>query len=286
MAVSPATMRAFAALLHDRTGQELGVGRNWLIETALLPLLRVHEIESLDRLAAAMAGDAALAGAVVDALLNNETSFFRDRAAFQTLVAGAIGPIAAARMANRRLTIWCAGCSTGQELYSVAMLIGAEPARWAGWTIDLIGTDISGTAIARAQAGIYSKFEIQRGLPVREMLRWFDPADEEWRVRPELRARVRLMTHNLLERPPAGLKADVILCRNVLLYLAAAKRSLVFERLASALADDGALMLGAGETALGHSRAFAPDPVSRGLYRRAERVAAMSPSPAARVAAG
>ena len=280
MEVSPAAARAFAGLLHDRTGQELGVGRSWRIETALPPLLKACGIGSLDRLAEAMAGDSALARAVVDALLNNETSFFRDRSAFHALVDGALAPIAAARAASRRLSIWCAGCATGQELYSIAMLLGAEPERWAGWTIELLGTDVSAAAISRARAGRYTHFEVQRGLPVRDLLRWFDPVDKEWQVRPELRDRVRLISHNLLERPPAGLRADMILCRNVLLYLAPAKRSLVFERLASALAEDGALMLGAGETVLSQSRAFTPDPGWRGLYRRPARATA---APALRV---
>jgi chemotaxis protein methyltransferase CheR len=267
--VSPPAMRAFAALLHDRTGQEIGAGRSWRIETALSPLLKAHGIDSLDRLACVMTRDADLAAGVVDALLNNETSFFRDRAAFTTLFGGVLESIAA-RGTGRRLSIWCAGCSTGQEVYSIAMLLGGEPERWAGWTIDLLGSDVSGAAITRARAGVYSHFEVQRGLPMGEMLRWFDPIDEEWRVRQELRTRVRFVTHNLLDRPPTGVRADVILCRNVLLYLVAAKRAQVFDRLAAALAPDGLLMLGAGETVLGQSRAFEPDPLLRGFYRRAD----------------
>lgn len=262
-------MRAFAALLHDRTGQELSASRSWRIETALSPLLKATGVTSLDRLACVMTRDADLAAGVVDALLNNETSFFRDRPAFVTQLMGALDPIAAARAGSRRLTIWCAGCSTGQEVYSIAMMLAGEPERWAGWTIDLLGSDVSSKALARARTGLYSQFEVQRGLPIGEMLRWFDQVDEEWRIRPELRSRVRFAQHNLMERPPGGMRADAILCRNVLLYLAAAKRAQVFDHLASALAPDGVLMLGAGETVLGQSRAFAPDPVLRGLYRHA-----------------
>ena len=273
MEVSPAALRLFADLLHERTGQELAVGRSWRIETALRPLLKEHDIVSLDRLALAVAGarGSALADAVVEGLLNNETYFFRDPAALRAVVGDALATLAPARAATRRLRIWCAGCSTGQEAYSIAMMLAAEADRWQGWTIDLLGTDISRSAIAQAQAGSYTQFEIQRGLPVREMMRWFEPDEERWQVRPELRARVRFQAGNLLDAPAFPLRSDIILCRNVLLYLAPAKRRTLFDRLAAATGDDGVLMLGAGETVLGQTEAFEPDPACRGLYRRTGR---------------
>ncbi|TVV71598.1 CheR family methyltransferase [Sphingomonas solaris] len=271
MDVSPATLRHFADLFHARTGQELAAGRRWRIETALRPLLRNHRIDSLDRLAGAVAGggDTALADAVVDALLNNETSFFRDGATFRQLEERLFATFAAARAQSRRLRIWCAGCSTGQEAYSVAMMIAATPDRWEGWRIELTGTDLSGRAIAQARDGVYSPFEIQRGLPIRDMMRWFEPDGENWRAKADLRARVTFSPHNLLDPPPAGLRADIILCRNVMLYLAPDRRRHLFASLASVLADDGVLMLGAGETVLGQSDLFVPDTTMRGIYRRA-----------------
>ncbi len=270
-------MRLFADLLRERTGQDLALGRRWRIETALRPLLKALGIASLDRLAAMIGDDEALAVATVDALLNNETYFFRDPAAFRALLDDAIAPAALARAASRRLRIWCAGCSTGQEVYSIAMMLAAEPARWAGWTIELTGTDICATAIAQAREGSYSGFEIQRGLPVREMMRWFEADGERWRARPELRARVRFAVCNLLDPWPLAGRFDIVLCRNLLLYLAPARRRQAFARLAERLCPDGRLMLGAGETVLGQTALFAPDPLARGLYRPLDAATGTAP---------
>jgi chemotaxis protein methyltransferase CheR len=274
MELTPAMMRAFAGLLKQHTGQDLAAGRHWRIETALKPLLRDRAFPSLESLAASLSDrkDARLAEAVVDALLNNETFFFRDRAAFLELIEGCIVTLAAARSQDRRLRIWCAGCSTGQEAYSLAMGFVEAGDRWRDWTIDILGTDISASAIERAANGVYSQFEIQRGLPTRQMLQWFTPEQEEWRATPALRRMVRFKRHNLLDPAPFEGAADVILCRNVLLYFGAAERAAVFERLARAIAPDGILMLGAGETVLGNSDLFASDKRNRGFYCLADPV--------------
>ncbi|OHT20926.1 MULTISPECIES: CheR family methyltransferase [Edaphosphingomonas] len=268
MELSPVARRAFAGLLKARTGQELSASRHWRIETALKPLLKDREFPSLDSLAAGLANpaDRNLAEAVVEALLNHETFFFRDQAAFTQLMAGPIDALAAARAARRRLSIWCAGCSSGQEAYSLAMAFAEQGDRWNGWTIDIFGTDISAGVIGRASEGSFTQFEIQRGLPIRQMMRWFAPEGENWRATPELRRMVRFDRHNLLDAPPVA-NVDLILCRNVLLYFGAEERVRVFDGLAAAIASDGFLMLGAGETVLGSTIRFDPDFVHRGLYR-------------------
>jgi chemotaxis methyl-accepting protein methylase len=206
-----------------------------------------------------------IAQAVIEALLNNETFFYREPAAFDLLDAAMIR-LREARAETRRLRIWCAGCSTGQEAYSLAMHFAADD-RWAGWTIDITGSDVSAAAIAQARAGLYSQFEIQRGLPVRQMLRWFDSEGEQWRANAELRQKVLFRTHNLLDAPLLPGRCDVILCRNVLLYFTQSRRAAVFERLAKASAPDGVLMLGAGETVIGQTDRFISDSEHRGLYR-------------------
>ncbi|ODU21513.1 MAG: chemotaxis protein CheR [Sphingomonas sp. SCN 67-18] len=263
--------RYLANLLEVRTGQQLVASRSWRIETALKPLIRDHDFGTLDKLMAAlMAGrDPGLADAVVEALLNNETFFFRDRAVFQLLESEALERLRVARASARRLRIWCAGCSTGQEAYSLAMMFAEASARWAGWTIDIFGTDISADAIARAREGIFSQFEIQRGLPVQAMMRWFDQDGQNWRAKRDLVRRMRFRQQNLLDGDPATVKHDVILCRNVLLYFSGERRRAVFNALAAAVAPDGYLMLGAGETVIGQTDAFASDPDLRGLYRPA-----------------
>ena len=174
-------------------------------------------------------------------------------------------------MADKRIRIWSAGCSTGQEIYSLAMLFAEDPARWHGWTIDLLGSDVSEAAVNRARSGIYTQFEAQRGLAVTQMIRWFEEGDDGWRVTDALRRNVRFQVHNILAAAPhpgAG-QFDIVLCRNVLLYLSAEKKRMAFDRLAAALAPDGWLMLGAGETVIGQTEKLAADRDWRGLYRLA-----------------
>lgn len=271
MEMSPLAVRVLAGLLEERTGQQLLVARQWRVETALGPLMRERGIGSLDQLAgmASMTRDPRLTEAIVHALLNNETFFFRDLPAFRLLTGPACERLHATRP-EKRLRIWCAGCSTGQEAYSLAISFAEQAERWAGWRIEICGTDISRGAIERAQQGLYSQFEIQRGLPIRQMLAWFTQEGEQWRARPELREKVGFDVRNLLEPPLPG-RFDIILCRNVLLYFSAERRAAVFRRLAGAIAPDGVLMLGAGETVIGQTDAFASDAECRGLYRLAAR---------------
>ena len=269
MSIDRAALRHLAVLLEQRTGQQIGPNRMWRVETVLKSLMREHGVADLDALVAALRGGGrpALASAVVEALLNNETFFFRDAQAFDLLRDGALESLRASRASARRLRIWCAGCSTGQEAYSLAMMFADSPAKWDGWTIDITATDVSEAAIARARAGFYTQFEIQRGLPVSAMLRWFDQVGEDWRVRRPLARYLRFRQHNLLT-PQTGM-FDLILCRNVLLYFSPETRRQAFERLAAALVADGYLMLGAGETVIGQTDAFISAPELRGLYRRA-----------------
>lgn len=269
MQLSPAAMRVLSSLLEARTGQRLSEGRHWRIEVALTPLLKSHGIASGEELAARLSrpDGGSLCGETVDALLNNETYFFRDSDAFSHLPK-VIQAIAAYREGRRSLRIWSAGCSTGQEIYSLAMQFRENAARWQDWSIDLLGTDISRKAIAKARAGNYSQFEIQRGLPALHMLRWFDQQGDRWQIDDELRQMVRFRQHNILDAPPPG-RFDLVLCRNVLLYFPTANRSQALENIASALAPDGALMLGAGETVLGYSERFEILPGVRSLYRQA-----------------
>ena len=269
MQVSDSSSRILAGLLEARTGQQLTMNRRWRIETALASLLRERGIGTLDELITilVMGREPALATLVVEALLNNETYFFRDRQPFDLLVASALPALAKARTEKKRLRIWSAGCSTGQEVYSLAMLFAEDPANWQGWTIDILGTDVSSAVVDRARNGTYSQFEVQRGLGITQMIRWFEECEGGWRAVEPIRRPVRFQVHNLLEPPPHPGQFDIVLCRNVLLYLSAEKRTLAFDRLASAMAADGALMLGAGETVIGQTKRLAACRETRGLYR-------------------
>ncbi len=276
MQVSDSSSRILAGLLEARTGQQLTMSRRWRIETALSALLRERGIPTLDELITilVMGREPSLATKVVEALLNNETYFFRDRTPFDLLNKAALPKLMQTRQSEKRLRIWSAGCSTGQEAYSLAMLFAEEPQRWAGWTIDILGSDVSEEAVRRAREGIYSQFEVQRGLGIAQMIKWFEECDGGWRAIEPLRRVVRFQVHNLLEPTPHPGSFDIVLCRNVLLYLNAERRSQVFDRIASAMAGDGYLMLGAGETVIGQTRRFEADSDARGLYRLTERAGA------------
>jgi len=271
MEVSEISNRILSDLLEARTGQQLTPSRRWRIGTALSGLFRERGISSADQLIGLLtqAHEASLARRVVEALLNNETYFFRDRAIFDQLATRVLPEIAEHRAYSRRLSIWSAGCSTGQEALSLAMLIEQDP-RWTGWTIAIGGPDASESVIDLARGGLSTPFPIQRGPGGTQMARWVDAAPDGWRAADPLRARVRFRVHNLLGPPLASGagRFDLILCRNVLLYFDGPNRARAFDRLASALAPDGRLLLGAGETVMGQTDRFAPDARYMGVYCR------------------
>ena len=269
MQISDSSSRILAGLLEARTGQQLTLSRRWRIETALSGLMRERGIGTLDELITilVMGKEPSLSQMVVEGLLNNETYFFRDRSPFDLLQRYALPELAKRRAKSKRIRIWSAGCSTGQEVYSLAMMFVEDPETWRGWTIDILGTDVSTACVDRARLGTYSQFEVQRGLGINQMIKWFEETPDGWRAAEALRKPVRFQVHNLLEPPPHPGGFDVVLCRNVLLYLSADKKALSFERLSSAMAEDGWLMLGAGETVIGQTSRLGADINARGLYR-------------------
>jgi chemotaxis protein methyltransferase CheR len=268
-----ASHQIIADLLAEHTGQHLTESRRWRVSTALGGVFREHGISNVDQLVCLLesqgtrAERSALTQQVVEALLNNETYFFRDKPTFDQLPSVILPDLARKRADTRRMSIWCAGCSTGQEVHSLAMAFADNPERWHGWTIDLLGTDVSARAVAVARSGLYSQFEVQRGLGVIEMLRHFDETAEGWRVKDATRKITRFEQHNVLTEPPARARFDLILCRNVLLYFDQPTREKAFARLATAVNSDGYLMLGAGETVVGQTNAFVPSADRASLYQ-------------------
>jgi chemotaxis protein methyltransferase CheR len=259
-----AAAAVLSSLLEARTGQQLAPARAWRIDTALGPLLTAAGARDAEDLVSRLvgAGDPGLADRIVDALLNQETSFFRDAGVIEAAAAAIMAVAAEDASGPRRLRIWSAGCATGQEPLSLAMHF----AEVGGVAPDIVATDVSEGALTRARAGRFSQFEIQRGLPVRRMMRWFDSVGGDWIAKPELMRMVAFRRHNLVaDAPPVG-RFDAIFCRNVLFYLSPARRSAVFDRLAAALRPDGLLVLGAGETVIGLSDQFRPSPRFRGFY--------------------
>lgn len=288
MALTDASHRMIADLLGSRTGQELTESRLWRVPSALSAVFRERGISNVDQLVCLLAnpGEHRLANEVVEALLNNETYFFRDHAYFATLARQVLPELARERAATRRLSIWSAGCSSGQEALSLAMIFAEQPARWAGWKIDILGTDVSSKAIATARSGLYTQFEIQRGISVAQMLNFFAETNGGWQASDKIRGMVRFQQHNVLDAVPPPARFDLVLCRNVLLYFDVATRQRVFDRLAGALAPIGWLMLGAGETVVGQTARFEPAACGSALYRHAVGEQLAPSRRAAAIAAG
>ncbi len=257
-----------AGLLEARTGQKLTDDRRWRIAPALAGLFRERGISSNQDLVVLLTqpDESSLAQDVVEALLNNETYFFRDRQIFDYLAGPVLLGLAAKRQAEKKLSIWCVGCSTGQETLSLAMTFLEQQGRWNDWTIEILGTDVSAGAVDFARGATYSNFQIQRGLGVGQMLGFFTETPAGWRAQDKLRQMVRYEVHNVLHPAPYPGKFDLILCRNVLLYFDGQVRSRAFARLSEALASDGKLLLGGGETVLEKGGFFRPSEERYALY--------------------
>jgi len=261
--------RIFSALLEARTGQILSENRAWRTETALKPVMRAQGFADIDELAARLLSkrDPHLEDQVVNALLNNESSFFRDLQIFD-MINRQILPAVHAGRKDRVLRIWSAGCSTGQEVYSLAIQLRNDMTRWRGWRIEILATDISSSAIDQARSGVFAQMDVQRGLGVGDLIKWFEPVGDEWHAHPELRRMIDFRTDNLFDpQAPSG-QYDLLLCRNVLLYFTQERRQSVFRLMTRHSHERSVLLLGAGETVIGHSDDFIPHPEFRGAYGR------------------
>ncbi|NIJ36149.1 chemotaxis protein methyltransferase CheR [Sphingopyxis panaciterrae] len=273
---SESAYRVLMGVLESRTGQTLSPNRIWRIEMSLKPVMQRHGVADLDALVGALvtSNSRQLLDDTVDAMLNNETYFYREHSVFDDISSTALEHLRKLNAACRRITIWHCGVSTGQEAYSIAMLLAEQDAKWAGWQVDIVGTDVSIHAISRARIGLYSQFEIQRGLPVQRMVRWFDQTDGGWLAKADIRRRIDFSVQNMLtDRPPLASPADLIFCRNLLLYFSLPMRQKAFAKLRAMAAPQSFLVLGAGETVLGQTDQFVASPRLRGLYEPADQQA-------------
>jgi len=279
--VSPETFQSLATLLKKRSGLILTADKGYLVESRLSPVAQRHGLPHLEALITALnRGNEALAAAVTEAMTTNETSFFRDGKPFESFRKEVLPQIVERNAASRTLRVWSAAASTGQEAYSLAMLLSEEQTRLSGWRIEIVGTDISEAALKQARAGVFSHFEVQRGLPAAMLVKYFEKVDGSWHAASRLRSMVSFRSFNLLDNlSPLG-AFDAIFCRNVLIYFDVETKAQVLAAIARRMNDRGVLFLGGAETVLGISDQFEPVPGSRGLYRVAGLPGTVAPKPA------
>lgn len=263
--MTPEDFDRLQTLLATRAGYRLARDRMHLAEHRLGPVARREGYHNVEAMLAALWSRpvASLGWSVIEALLTTETWFRRDRSVFDIFARELLPALTKARPGGK-VRLWCAGASTGQEAYSLAMA-----ALEAGADVEIVATDLSKLALDKARAGLYTSFEIQRGLSARTMLRWFEQSEDHWRARPELRAAVRFERANLLDEPTDPGRFDVIFCRYVLCDLEPARRAQVLDGLERRLVDDGCLFLGLDERPDGDTVAFRPVAGRKGLYVKA-----------------
>jgi chemotaxis protein methyltransferase CheR len=277
--MNPQQFEFITRLLKERSGLVLGPDKSYLLESRLAPLAKKRGLagtgELIERLKSGR--EEALAHEVTDAMTTNETFFFRDGKPFDFFAKETLPQFIRERAKTRSLRIWCAAASTGQEPYTLAMILKEAARQLDGWRVDLVATDISTESLARAKAGRYTQFEVQRGLPITFLVKYFKKQDEMWEISPDIRKMVDYRPLNLLG-PFASLgKFDLVFCRNVLIYFDTATKADILDRIGRQMADDGQLVLGGAETVLGVTESFKVMPGQRGIYSVVPRNPRRSP---------
>jgi chemotaxis protein methyltransferase CheR len=266
--VTPQDYEYLRKLLKERSGLDLSADKQYLVESRLVPLARKSGLAGIPELVQKIrSGADVLTSEVVEAMTTNETFFFRDKIPFDHLRDTVLPALLQARAHRRALRIWSAASSTGQEPYSIAMCLKEKAPALAGWRVEIVATDLSQEVLEKSKAGIYSQFEVQRGLPIQLLVKYFTQVGELWQLNADIRGMVQHRQLNLLQDFSHLGKFDVIFCRNVLIYFDQETKATIFERLSRVLEPDGMLMLGAAESVVGISDAFRPYPDRRGLYQ-------------------
>ena len=263
----PDEIEIIRRVVQARSGLVIDPDKTYRVETCLGPVARREGFADISEMIRDIQAkrDNALMWAVTEALANTETSFFRDRAPFQQFREEILPELAVAR-GDTPIRIWSAACSTGQEAYSLAMIVDDESSKYPGVKIELFGTDLSERCLEKAQSGLYTQFEVQRGLPIRLLVRHFEKNDETWSLSPRIRQSVRWRRVNLLADLSGLGGFDVIFCRNVVSGFDRASAGRVLEQLAAALPEDGRLILGIDETGSDYTDALRPVQGRRGVY--------------------
>ena len=266
--MTPLDYEFLRKFLKERSGLDLSPDKQYLVESRLIPLARRAGLPGIAEIVQKIkSASEPLISDVVEAMTTNETFFFRDKIPFENLRETILPMMLQARASRRALRIWCAASSTGQEPYSIAMCLKEISSALAGWRVEILATDLSQGVLEKSKAGIFSQFEVQRGLPIQMLVKHFTQVGELWQLNADIRAMVQHRQLNLLQDFSQLGTFDVIFCRNVLIYFDQDAKAGIFDRLARVIEPDGVLTLGAAESVVGISDAFKPFPERRGLYR-------------------
>ncbi|HBR70010.1 MAG TPA: chemotaxis protein CheR [Rhodospirillaceae bacterium] len=275
-------------LLKEKSGLVLTQDKAYLVESRLGPVAKKWNFPSLEAMTDSLRAvpNPKLVNDIVEAMTTNETSFFRDIKPFDLFRDTVLPHMLKNRVNQRKIKIWCAAASSGQEPYSLAMIVKEKGSVFAGWDISLKATDISNDILEMARQGVYSQFEVQRGLPITMLMKYFKQSDEKWTISDDIKKMIRYEYFNLLENFASLGNFDVIFCRNVLIYFDEPTKRQIFEKMSKILAPDGFLFLGGAETVIGITDAFKPVKDMRGLYVQKDSNFGVQPAaaPAAKTA--
>ncbi|NVK34489.1 MAG: protein-glutamate O-methyltransferase CheR [Rhodobacteraceae bacterium] len=279
--MTPQEFEFLKTFLKDRSGLVLSNDKQYLVESRLIPVAKKANLETLSGLIGNLKinGSSKLALDVIEAMTTNESFFFRDKTPFDHFNDTMLPSLLQSRSSSRTLKIWCAAASTGQEPYSLAMCIKEAAAKLGGWRTRILGTDLSNEVLEKARTGIYSQFEVQRGLPIQLLLKYFEQKGDMWQINPDMRAMIEWKQLNLLDNFSHLGEFDVLFCRNVLIYFDQATKSQILDRLAKMVPADGFLVLGAAETVVGLTEAFKPVAGKRGLFQKVAAAGAGAKAP-------
>ncbi|QDV50606.1 Chemotaxis protein methyltransferase Cher2 [Gimesia fumaroli] len=253
--VSPEDYRYITDFLLETTGLSLGENKEYLLEARLIPLAQAHGMNGIQDLVLSLRSgiDPTLRQDVMEAMTTNESSFFRDRRPFDELKNSILPDIIAERSMTQKLRIWCSACSHGQEPYSIVMTLREHFPELADWNIQIVATDLCTKALNRAEEGVYSQFEVQRGLPVQLLMKYFEQCEQGWKIKSDSGVNIQWKRLNLLEDFKHLGMFDIVFCRNVLIYFKPEMKKDILNRVSEQMHSSGVLLLGAAETVLGIS---------------------------------
>ncbi len=263
-----ADFELYKTLLYDKSGLVITPDKSYLLDSRLSPIAKKWNYPSLEIMTLQLRAipDPKLVKDIVEAMTTNETSFFRDTKPFQLFQDTILPHMVEKRATKKTLRIWCAACSSGQEPYSLAMILKEKEAQFKGWRFEIMATDLSDEILDQARKATYSQFEVQRGLPIQYLMKFFTQVGETWQLKDEIRNMVKFSAFNLLDDMSRMGSFDIVFCRNVLIYFDEKHKTKILEKIAKQLENDGFLLLGGAETVLGITDKFALMPEKRGLY--------------------